>query len=92
MTHFHSFITKEVNNVIIVEEFETEALIPPSWKDINANLATNGKLQVTITKFLPQVFNHFFTDFVYLKKRDREMKNDGTICKKTYLLRTQEKK
>ncbi len=71
LTHLRSFVTKEVDCVVLRQEFEAETLIPASGENVDANLPTDGKLDVTVSEFLSHRLHHCFTDLVFLQKRGK---------------------
>ncbi len=66
LTHLRCLVTKEVDCVVLRQEFEAEALIPASGENIDANLPADGKLDVTVGEFLSHRRHHCFTDLVFL--------------------------
>ena len=69
-THYlFYFVPKEMDglDVVLLHKLQTEALVPASGVDIDADLAADGKLQPHIGELLPQGFHKLDADMMLLR-------------------------
>ncbi len=61
--------------VVLRQEFEAEAFVPASGKNVDANLPADGKLDVTVSEFLSHCLHHRFTDLVFLQGEEAKARS-----------------